>query len=79
MEGIRKILNQYVSLTTTLYKLAMLCQGGKTMGGSPKGRNLRSTCHDTAFFLKETLLATVYRKDVWFACLLVFFQTFLHY
>lgn len=80
MEGNRKIPNQSVSLTKTPYKPAMQCQGGRKKGESPKRRNLRSTCRDTAFFLKESLLATVCRKDVWvflFICLLVFFQNFL--
>lgn len=54
--------------------------GRKKKGESPKRRNLRSTCHDTVFFLKESLLATVCRKDVWvffclFACL-YFFKIF---
>jgi len=81
MEGIRKILNQYVSLTKTLYKLAVLCQGGRSKEGGPERRNLRSTCHGTAFFLRETLLVAAYRKDVWgllFACLLAcIFSSFL--
>lgn len=70
MEGIRKTFHlQRLHISLLCYVWGR--QGGE---GEKPWRGLRSICHDTSFFLKETLHATEQKKDVcgfgFFLCLL---------
>lgn len=79
MEGIRKILNQYVSLTKTSYMLAMLCQrqGGRWRKALKKKSEEYLSWHcflfkrnSTCYWIEERCLW------VWFLILLAYLYFF---
>lgn len=80
MEGIRKILNQYLSLTKIPYKFAMLCQGGRKRGGALKEGIWWAHVITLLSFWKKLCLLLYTGKMSEFFCLLLaclyFFKLF---